>query len=277
MKPSFVACATLLLGCCAAWPQRTHNPDQAQTDQKPAERQPDPVAFQGVQSSLEAGRKDEALQKAQAIVSMYPNNVHANAITGAVLLDMARPADAVACFRKVVEAQPDDPHAHALLLEAYAESGDREHRDQEIATLRRFHADGRHPAFAESKGFMIERIPIGNLSVAAIQYFAPEGRYHFAYRFDVYDTSDKMIEFIALAAEDEDQALFAEAHPKEAKAGEHRYSLDRYTQNEQALLGFIDGTPSYDDLRARVVKAITAETDIAPDKTPPSQQPNLRQ
>jgi tetratricopeptide (TPR) repeat protein len=270
MKPSFVACATLLLCSCAAWPQRTHNPDQAQTDQKPVERQPDPVAFQGVQSSLEAGRKDEALQKAQAIVSIYPNNVHANTIAGAVLLEMARPADAVAYFRKVVEAQPDDPHAHSLLCEAYAESGDKERRDQERATLRRFHSDGKHPAFTEAHGFMIERIPIGNLNVAAIEYFAPEGRYHFAYRFDVYDTSDKMIEFIALANEDEDQALYAQSHPKEAKAGARRYSLDRYTQGQQALLGFIDGTPSYDDLRARVVKIITAETDTgAPDKGHP--------
>ncbi|MGC2619092.1 MAG: tetratricopeptide repeat protein [Acidobacteriaceae bacterium] len=267
MKPKFVACATLLLGCCAAWPQRTHNPDQSPTtEQKPVERQPDPVAFEGVQSSLEAGRKDEALQKAQAIVSIYPNNTHANTMAGAVLLEMARPADAVAYFRKVVEAQPDDPHAHSLLLEAYAESGDKDHRDQERAILRRFHADGKHPAFAEAHGYMIERIPVGNLTVAAIEYFAPEGRYHFAYRFDVYDTSDKMIEFIALANEDEDQALFAQSHPKEAKAGSRRYSLDRYTQNQQALLGFIDGTPSYDELRARVVKVVTAETDTAADK-----------
>lgn len=267
MKPTFVACATLFLCCSVAWPQRTHNPDQSPaTGQTPVERQPDPVAFQGIQSSLEAGRKDEALQKAQAIVSMYPDNVHANTMTGAVLLEMARPADAVAYFRKVVEAEPDDPHAHSLLLEAYAESGDKEHRDQEIAILRRFHADGKHPAFSEAHGFMIERIPIGNLTVAAIQYFAPEGRYHFAYRFDVYDTSDKMIEFIALASEDEDQALYAQAHPKEAKAGVRRYSLDRYTQNQQALLGFIDGMPSYDDLRARVVSIVTAETDTAVDK-----------
>lgn len=275
MKPSFVACAIFFLCCCAAWPQRTHNPEQSPASQKPVERQPDPVAFEGVQSSLEAGRKDEALQKAQAIVSIYPNNAHANTITGAVLLEMARPADAVAYFRKVVDAQPDDPHAHSLLLEAYAESGDKDHRDQERATLRRFHSDGKHAAFSEVHGFMIERIPVGNLTVAAIEYFAPEGRYHFAYRFDVYDTSDKLIEFIALASEDADQAFY---HPKDAKAGGRRYSLDRYTQDQQALLGFIDGTPNYDDLRARIVKVLTADTDTAaPDKNQPSATPNLRQ
>jgi tetratricopeptide (TPR) repeat protein len=226
-----------------------------------AARQPDPVAFEGVRSSLEAGRKDEALVKAQAIVQIYPDNLQANLTTGAVLLEMTRPADAIPYFRKAATVQPDDPHIQSLLLEAFAESGDKKMRDEERATLRRMHSDGKHAAFSEAHGFMIERIPVGNLSVDAIEYFAPDGKYHFYYRFDVYDTSGKMIEFIALASEDEDQALYAEFHPKEAKAGVRRFSLDRYTENQQALLGFMDGPPSYDDLRARIVKIVTAETD----------------
>lgn len=269
MRPFFVVCA-LLLPCSLAGAQRTPNPDPPQADQRPhpadaappdaRPHEPDPVAFEGVQSSLNAGQKDEALAKARAIVSIYPDNVQANIMTGAILLQLARPGEAVDSFRKVVAAQPDDPHAHSLLLEAYAESGDKLHRDQERATLRRFHDDGKHPAFARTDGFMIERIPIGNESVAAIEYFSPVGKYHFSYRFDVYDTADKLIEFIALASEDEDQAFQSK---KDVKAGTRRYSLDRYNAKQQALLGFIDGMPAYDDLRARVVKVLQAELDTA--------------
>jgi tetratricopeptide (TPR) repeat protein len=258
VKPPIWVCA-LLVVCSLSGQQKGHVPDQTLPAQ--AARQPDPVAFEGVQSSLEAGRKDEALVKAQAIVAIYPDNLQANLTTGAVLLELARPADAVAYFRKADSLQPGDPHVHALLVRAYAESGDTKMRDEERATLRRMHADGKHPAFAETHGFMIERIPVGNLSVDAIEYFAPEGRYHFYYRFDVYDTAGKMIEFIALASENEDQALFAAAHAKEARAGVRRFSLDRYTENQQALLGFIDGEPGYDDLRARIVKIVNAEID----------------
>ena len=257
MKAPVLVCA-LLVSCCACGQSTARNPDQ--TPPPDAVRQPDPVAFEGVQSSLEAGRKDEALLKAQAILQMYPDNLEANLMTGAVLLEMTRPADAVPYFRKAATLQPDDPHVHSLLLEACAESGDTKMRDQEIEILRRMHSDGRHPAFSEAPGFMIERIPVGNLSVDAIEYFAPQGKFHFYYRFEVYDTSGRMIEFIALASEDEDQALFAESHPREAKAGVRRFSLDRYTPNRQALLGFIDGQPTYDDLRARVVKIVTAES-----------------
>lgn len=261
MKPPLLACA-LLVSCWIVGPnQNRHAPESPQ--QAEPVRQPDPIAFEGVRSSLESGRKEEALQKARAIVQIYPDNLQANLMTGAVLLELNRSAEAVPYFSKAVAAQPDDPHMHSLLLEAYAESGDKAHRDEERATLRRFHSDGRHLAFSEVHGYMIERIPVGNLAVEAIEYFAPEGRYHFRYRFDVYDTSQKMIEFIALASEDEDQAFFAQSHPKEAKAGVRRFSLDRYTQNQQALLGFIDGEPSYDDLRARVVKIIQADTDAA--------------
>ncbi|HEX4004888.1 MAG TPA: hypothetical protein VHX60_01815 [Acidobacteriaceae bacterium] len=267
MKPSLVVCAFFSL-CCIAEPQTAHIPEQSSpgqnlrqqspADQVPRQREPDPVAFEGVQSSLSSGRKEEAFRKAQAIVSVYPDNVHANVLAGAVLLEMAKPAEAVSYFRKVVAANPADAHFHSLLLEAYAESGDRPHRDQERATLRRFHTDGKHPEFSLAHGFMIERIPVGNESVAAIEYFAPEGPNHFSYRFDVYDTADKMMEFIALASEDKDQVFL----PKSVPAGARRYSLNRYTQNEQALLGFIDGMPSYDDLRARVVKILHAETDV---------------
>jgi tetratricopeptide (TPR) repeat protein len=266
MRPSFVVCA-LLFPCCAAGPQRTHNPDQTAAGQKPVvpAREPDPVAFQGVESSLTAGRKDEALEKAKAIVSVYPDSVHANVLAGAVLLQLSRPADAVSYFLKVVASQPDDAHSHSLLLEAYAESGDRPHRDEQRAILRRFHADGKHPAFAQLHGIMIERIPVGNESVAAIEYFAPEGPHHFSYRFDVYDTSDKMIEFIALAAEDSDQPLRSgDARPT------RRHALSLYTQDQQTLLGFIDGTPSYDDLRARVVRTLAAELDVNVAPTAPA-------
>jgi tetratricopeptide (TPR) repeat protein len=260
VKPPLVVCA-LLVFCCVAGPQSSHLQDLSKTPPLAEARQPDPVAFEGVRSSLEAGRKDEALLKAQAIVQIYPDNLQANLTTGAVLLELTRPADAIPYFRKAITLQPDDPHITSLLLEAYAESGDRKMRDEEIAALRRMHSDGKHPSFSEAHGFMIERIPVGNLTVDAIEYFAPEGKYHFYFRFDVYDTSGKMSEFIALASEDEDQGLYAESHPKAAKAGVRRFSLDRYTENQQALLGFMDGQPAYDDLRARIVKIVTAETD----------------
>jgi tetratricopeptide (TPR) repeat protein len=257
MTPTVLVCA-LLVSCCVFGQQESQHSGHAPLAD--AARQPAPVAFEGVESSLKAGRNDEALVKAQAIVEMYPDNLQANMTTGQVLLEMSRPADAVAYFRKGATLAPDEPDVHLLLLQAYAESGEAKMRDAEIATLRRMHADGKHPAFSQTKGFLIERIPVGNLSVDAAEYFAPEGRYHFYYRFDVYDTSGRMTEFIALASEDEDQALFAQAHPKEARAGVRRFSLDRYTQSQQALLGFMDGTPAYDDLRARVVKAVAAES-----------------
>jgi tetratricopeptide (TPR) repeat protein len=261
MKPPLLACA-LLAVCSTAGPQQPHHlPDSPSRAE--AAPQPDPVAFEGVRSSLASGRKEEALEKAQAIVQMYPDNLQANLMTGAVLLDLARPADAIPCFRKAVAVEPDDAHLHTLLLEAYAESGDRAHRDQEIAVLRRFHSDGRHPLFAQVRGLMIERIAVGNLSVEATQYFQPEGQHHFSWRFNVYDKSGRMLEYIALASEEGDQASFAKDHPKEAAAGTRRFLLARYTENGQTYLGFIDGRPSYDDLRARVVNILQDEANTA--------------
>jgi tetratricopeptide (TPR) repeat protein len=242
--------SALLLGSCLCAGQAAPPAPAAQ---------PDASLFAAVRASLDAGKKDEALAKAMDIVKAWPNNADANAITGFVLLQMAKPGDAMPYIRKAQSIDPGDPRIHLLLVQVYAEQGDTEHRDQEIALLRGYHSDGRHPEFARLTGFMIEEIPAGSKKVQAEEYFQPVGRYHFYYRFNVYDATGKLEEFFALASEDEDQAFFEEAHPKRAKAGERRFSIDEYTGNSQALLGFVDGEPSYDVLRARILKALSAE------------------
>ena len=240
----------LVLGNCLCAPQAAP---------PAAAGQPDASVFAGVRASLAAGKKDEALAEAKDILKAWPNSPQANEITGYALLIMAKPADAMPYFQRAQSLDPGDPQVHLLLVQAYAEMGDARHRDEEITLLRGFHSDGRHPDFAKQDGFVIEDIRLGTETVQAVEYFEPVGRYHFYYTFNVYDAADELQEFYALASEDEDQAFFEQEYPKKAKAGERRYSIDEYKENSQALLGFIDGAPSYDTLRARILKALNDE------------------
>lgn len=225
--------------------------------------QPDASVFAGVRASLDAGRKDEALAKATGLAKAWPNSPEANLMAGYVLLRMMKAGDAMAYLQKAQSLDPGDPRVHLLLVQAYAELGDARHRDQEIALLRGYHSDGRHPDFEQQTGFVVEEIPVGDRMVEAEEYFQPEGPYHFYYRFNVYDAAGQLQEFFALASEDEDQAFFEQEHPKEAKAGERRFSIDEYTKNSQALFGFIDGEPSYDVLRARILKDLSDQKPAA--------------
>jgi tetratricopeptide (TPR) repeat protein len=221
----------------------------------------DPQAEAKVVTDLQARNFDEALTGAKAILAANPDSHKANKLIGVVLLDQQKPSEALSYFQKALQLSPDDPTVHGLLLQAYAQSGDKVHRDQERAILLGYHSDGKHPEFAQIPAFLIETIPVGDKIIQATEFYEPAGEFHFYYRFNIFDDDGHIQSFIALESDDADQAFFAEKHPKEAAAGERRFSLDGYSKSadghvNQALYTFFDGQPSYDAVRALVIKLV---------------------
>jgi len=227
------------------------NPDAGVTQQAEAK----------VISSLESHSFAAALAAAQSILAGNPASPKANKLVGVVLLDQNKSADALPYFRKALQLSPDDPTINALLLQAYAESGDKVHRDQQVAILRRYHNDGQHPVFAQIPSFLIETIPVGDKTIQAAEFYTPSGQFHFYYRFNIFDATGRLQSFIALESDDSDQLLFARQHPKQAATGERRFSLDGYSRAAdgkvaQALYMFFNGEPTYDDVRNLVIKLV---------------------
>jgi tetratricopeptide (TPR) repeat protein len=244
----------------------------------PAQPQIDPEIRAKIGAELNEKKYDEAIADAKTMLAKNPDSPQVNKLVGVVLLDSQKPADALTYFQKARSLDPADASVHALLLQAYAESGDKTHRDEQRAILRGFHSDGKHPDLAGSQGFMIETIPVGDKVVQAYEFYEPVGRYHFSYRFNVFDASGKLERFYALESDDADQAMYAQQHPKEAAAGGRRFSIDFYEQKTpdsvtQGLIGFIDGQPTYDDLRARIVKVISTSQAPAATLTPGAAPP----
>jgi len=235
----------------------------------------DPAARDKVIADLRARKFDDALVGAKAILAGNPTSSQANKLVGVVLLDDQKASEALPYFQKALELDADDATIHALLLQAYAQTGDAKKRDEQRAILRGFHSDGKHPDFTQSMGFMIETFPVRDRVVQAIEFYEPAGKFHFYYRFNVFDTDGHLQSFYALESDDADQAMFAQQHPKEAAAGERRFSIDVYARNPQGapmqgLVTFIDGQPTYDDLRARILKILE---NAKPAATPAPQPP----
>jgi tetratricopeptide (TPR) repeat protein len=243
-------------------------PTQPAKPSPPAARQPpnpdaqiDPQAEAKVVSSLQSRDFNDALAGAKAILAANPDSPKANKLVGVVFLDQQKPADALPYFQKALQLSPDDPTVHGLLLQAYAESGDKSRRDEQRAILRDYHSDGKHPEFAQIPAYLIETIPVDDKIIQATEFYEPSGEFHFYYRFNIFDATGNIQSFLALESDDADQAMFAEKHPKEAAAGERRFSLDGYSKSAdghvtQALYTFFDGQPNYDDLRALVIKLV---------------------
>ena len=242
-------------------PTQPANQSAPATQPANPDAQIDPQAEAKVVASLQARSFDDALTGAKAILAANPNSPKANKLVGVVLLDQQKPSDALPYFQKALQLAPDDPTIHGLLLQAYAQSGDKAHRDEQRAILRGYHSDGKHPNFAQIPGFLIETIPVGDKIIQANEFYEPAGEFHFYYRFNIFDTGGHLLSFIALESDDADQALFAQQHSKEAAAGERRFSLDGYSKAadghvSQALYTFFNGQPSYDDIRALVIKLV---------------------
>jgi tetratricopeptide (TPR) repeat protein len=230
----------------------------------PAPPQIDPVIRAKIADELKEKKFDEAIADAKAILEKHPDSPQVNKLVGVVFLEAQKPADALTYFQKAQSLDSSDASVHALLLQAFAAMGDKTQRDGQRAILRGFHGDGKHPDLAGTQGFVIEMIPVGDRVVQAFEFYEPTGKFHFYYRFNVFDASDNLKRFYALESDDADQAIYAQQHPKEAAAGERRFSIDSYEQKKpdsvtQGLVGFIDGQPSYDELRARIVKLVLAE------------------
>lgn len=212
-------------------------------------------------ASLEARKYAVALEGAQAILAGNPASAKANKLVGVVLLDEQKPAAALPYFQKALQLAPNDPTVHGLLLQAYAESGDKADRDAQRTILRGLHSDGKHPEFAKIPAYLIETIPVGDKVVQATEFYEPVGEFHFYYRFNIFDAKGNILSFMALESDDSDQILYAQQHPKQAAAGQRRFSLDGYAKSAdghvtQALYTFFNGKPSYDDVRALVVKLV---------------------
>jgi len=262
--------ATHLLTVPTQQPQAQQPQAQQPAIQSGARAQPqiDPEIRAKIGDELKQKKFDEAIADAKTILEKDPESPQANKLVGVVLLDAQKPADALTYFQKAQSLDSGEASVHELLLQAYAGMGDKAQRDEQRAILRSLHSDGKHPVLAQEQGFVIEMIPAGDKVIQAFEFYEPAGRFHFYYRFNVFDASGKMERFYALESDDADQAMYAQQHPKEATAGERRFSIDYYEQKKpdsvtQGLVGFIDGQPSYDDLRARIVKLVSTEQPAA--------------
>ncbi len=240
----------------------------------------DPQAQAKVIADLQAKNFNDALAGAKAILAANPDSPKANKLTGVVLLDQQKASDALPYFQKALQLSPDDPTINALLVQTYAQTGDKARRDEQRAILRGYHSDGKHPAFAQIPAYLIETIPVGDKIIQAIEFYEPAGQFHFYYRFSIFDSTGKIQSFIALESDDADQALYSQQHPKEAATGERRFSLDGYSQSAdghvtQALYTFYDSQPSYDDVRALVIKLVQEGKSPVPAAGPgaPNPQP----
>jgi len=148
------------------------------------------------------------------------------------------------------------------LARAYAESGDKTLRDQQIAHVIDLHKQTADPDFADKHIFPIQKVQLHSGYAVFLYPFEPLKPYN-TYLVALIYKSDGTLDYrLELGGEDEDQAFF-----KPKKRGDRRFSIDSYHETEvngqksesQGLMGFIDGAFDYDSMRDQMVKVANGE------------------
>ena len=178
-------------------------------------------------------------------------------LTAGSAVETGDTAYALTLLKPFSDAHPDDWRAASLLARAYAESGDKPSRDQQIARVIALHKKTSDPDFAKLHIFPIQKVALHSGYALFLYPFEPLKPYNTYLAALIFTSDGKQDYRIELGSEDADQAFFKPKHP-----GERRFSIDSYRKNEtnenlpesQALHGFIDGVFDYDAMRDRLAK-----------------------
>jgi hypothetical protein len=217
---------------------------------------------------LHAARKDfgsrdykSALTKMETLHRQRPEDKMLAAGTGETAIN-AGDYDLAASILKPLALQ-GDWHAHTFLARLYAEQHDTAARDAELQTLAAMQAATTDPQFAGLTQILLERIPLKAGFLDLYYSLKPWSRYNIHAMARVYDSDGRQTYRITLESADFDQPNWQKQHPDLAAKGMRMFSLDGYSEPQRnangtatqthATFGFLDGKPSYDDMKGRMV------------------------
>ncbi len=219
-----------------------------------------------LQDAAQQGRDADVLAEGRKLLpGLTPNSQLADMVTlmtAQAAVETGETSYALTLIKHLADAHPQDWRAAALLVRAYAESGQQALRDAQVSHLIDLHKQTSDPDFAKLHTFPIERVKLHSGYALFLYPFEPLKPYN-TYLVALIFTNDNQLDYrLELGSEDEDQAFF-----KPKKPGERRFSIDSYRKNEtneegpesQALYGFIDGVFDYDRMRDLMVKAANGE------------------
>lgn len=222
------------------------------------------------QTLFEAAKKDFtehhpklAMDKMKQLHTMVPDNVMIADGTAETAVTLGDYAYAISLLQQETTAHPDDSFALEWLTRAYAESGDTAARDATIATVVKLHGTTTDPQFRHADRFIVERVKLANGALDIYYALVPFSMYHVYMLGRQVDANNALVRQITLESNDFDQPGFAKEHPDMATKGMRRFSMDTYSAGKpgpngtltqtQALIGFMDGQPSYDETKARML------------------------
>lgn len=232
-----------------------------------------PQQKQQLDDSIRAYRERrfaDALALQKQLLKDLPGDTIISKYASEAALNAGDNAFALATLKGLVQADPDDWQAVAMLTRACAGSGDKAGRDAGMARMLDLHNRGVTPA--RMKDFIVEKIDAGQGSLAISQSFVPWGIYNVYATGRLTDNGGNLIMSISLECDDGDQPSYARQHPDDAAKGARRFSLNAYKETGLNAAGqrtqthytykFIDGLPpEYETIREEFLRVASGKSE----------------
>jgi tetratricopeptide (TPR) repeat protein len=222
-----------------------------------------------------------------------PDSSEATFLAGNAALGLKHYDDAAGYYQRLIAKKPDMWSAHKNLVIVYAAQNKWPEFDQERKVLQTARDQG-SPGLSKKDADVIEVLYVGSERYIVRAFPELAGRFKARYNFSHFGKDGKLDSWIACESDDVDQTFFAQKHPKEAAEGQRSFSLDSYTaavpnlngqgftQTHGTIKFYPDGEPSYETVRADVIKVLEHKTGpmsttttpakpATPDTSPPAQ------
>jgi hypothetical protein len=277
---SAVAAAILVASVYAQAPAPPSAPQQSDTLETQQDlfsrlTAPQQQSFDSAMLALKEKRYADALETEKKLLAVLPGDPLLAEYASEAALNIDAPEFAVTQLQPIVKSTPRDWKAALLLVRACGQTANGTCRNEEMEHLATLHRDGVLPARVLS--YLVEKVKVGSNTVAIGMFLEPWGRYGAHAMAEVTDESGKRLQRDFLESADFDQPLFAKENPAAAAKGLRSFSLDGYidtgtnAQGQQTqthvTYSFYVGQPSYDVLRADLVKIAAGNAKVLSSRT----------
>jgi len=179
---------------------------------------------------------------------------------------------AIADFQKVLALKPDAWVAHNNLSLIYAEKGDWAAFDKERAIMKEAR-DKNLSGIDKTSGDTIDEFSVNGEDYEVRYFYTLHGGYQVRYLILHFGKDGKADHWIEIESLDVDQAMYKQAHPKEAAAGGRVYTMDTMQANgNQGLIKFYEGEPTYETVRADAMKVLQGQSKPSATTTMPKKK-----
>jgi len=221
-------------------------------------------AFRAGNRLMETKKYCEALAAYRAGLDTDPKDAGLLYNGGLSALQCRDFAVALDLLSRLKALDSEDWQVRAKLVQSYQALGKIAERDTERADLINLHKRGSNSDLSAQTEYCRDRFEAGGEQVMAWEHFELKGERAVRYVFDILNEAGDSARYrISLGSYDLTNAVWHETTKPAPPPDVRLFHLDAYWQNNHATYAMFAGEPSYDEVRALVVKILKKELNPA--------------